>query len=439
MLNDLDKRQRSGGEKSRLDVVAVGRSVADAKRNRTLLLLPGILIAVLAAYFFWTGQADKQQLAVSESVESAEVVTKTPDEKTVNEKAAETAQENAHVSSSGDENSFRLIVEADKLRYKLNKASDKSITLHFENIKWPATTLNLPGWISGVQSTDLNAGTEVLISSPEPFHYVISFSGEQQQKILSLTLTRQQPKAEAAVVTKNDAGKKASSQTQALEKSTVEQTKREKPAIKNVKTMLSLSPAQLDKKTSVEAHQLIRIGKYEEAEKKLWQIVDGYPAARESRILLVTLLLGQQRLQLARQQLQAGLSYYPQDRSLQKLHARMVMAGGDLDSALAILNNMQINVPVDSEHVDLLAVVTQRSGDHQQALQLYHQLVQFDPGRAPWWVGLAISMEALGQASSARAAYLRASRLPIDNAALKDYIQVRLAALPATPESGKKP
>ncbi len=414
MLNDLEQRQRSSDAKPQLEVVPVGRSVVTQKKSWMLSLLVMGLVVMLTvlSYQYWP-HSKKTLISkeVNTSVVDTQVALPTP-------VAVKQEINDLLIESYKNEGGFQLVFIADKLDYQISPIDKTHLKIIIEDVSWSPSRLSLPDWLSEIHSVQNNDGVEITIKSSQPFSYQAQLEVMGNQQNLAVVM-----KTVTAALSQGQQDKTVSR--------TIKPNIEKPAAVVAVKKPRALTSSQLDRKASAEAQQLIHRGSYQQAEQKLWPVVDGYSGAKESRVTLVTLLLGQQRYQLAEQQLDIGLKNYPQERRLLKLDARLSMAQGRLENARDSLLKLPINISVDSEHVDLLAVIYQGLGDHQQALKLYHQLVLFDAEKSQWWVGLGVSMEASGQVSNARAAYLRASRLPIKNEALKQYISQRLAAISA--------
>lgn len=414
MLNDLEQRQRSSDAKPQLDVVPVGRGVVAQKKAWMLPLLVMGLVVILSAvsYQYWL-HSDKTLIGKETNASAGDAQISLPKPLVVQQEI-----NSLLIESYKSEENFQLVFIADKLAYQISPIDKSHLKIIIQDVSWIPGRLSLPDWLSEIHSAQSNDGVEITIKSSQPFSYQAQLEATDNKQKLAVVMK---------IIT--------------AARSQVQQEKTAKRAIKSdivkpaafaaVKKPRALTPSQLDRKASAEAQQLIRRGSYQQAEQKLWPIVDGYSGAKESRVTLVTLLLGQQRYQLAEQQLNIGLKNHPQERRLLKLDARLSMAQGKLENARDSLLKLSVNLSVDSEHVELLAAIYQRLVDHQQALKLYHQLVLFDAEQSSWWVGLGVSMEALGQLPNARAAYLRASRLPVESEALKQYISQRLAAIPA--------
>ena len=101
------------------------------------------------------------------------------------------------------------------------------------------------------------------------------------------------------------------------------------------------------------------------------------------------------------------------------------MEQDDLEGALTLLETRAGDAEADA----LRAALYQRQERHVEAGDLYSTLVGRDASRPTWWMGLGLSLEALGHHRRAVAAYRKASALgPLDGAA-RAWLGERIAAL----------
>jgi MSHA biogenesis protein MshN len=79
----------------------------------------------------------------------------------------------------------------------------------------------------------------------------------------------------------------------------------------------------------------------------------------------------------------------------------------------------------------LLAAIAQRAGQHELAVEQYGAVLQAEPTRALAWVGLGVSLQALGRDAQALAAYRGASQ-GLLSADLRRFVDSRVAGLQST-------
>ena len=107
---------------------------------------------------------------------------------------------------------------------------------------------------------------------------------------------------------------------------------------------------------------------------------------------------------------------------------RALLADGRASEALARLDAAPSASPEASA---LQATALQALGRHRDAILAWTAALDRQPDIAPWWVGLAISLEAEGRTHEALAAYARAGRHGPLEPALADYVRGRVDALSA--------
>lgn len=194
------------------------------------------------------------------------------------------------------------------------------------------------------------------------------------------------------------------------------------------KTSRQLTLAERDKQANQQALQDMRNGRTQVALQQLTQLLDGYPEAHQSRATLIALRISQGQLDQAQQLLSQGLQLAPEQLAFIKLKARILLSQQRPAAAVTELERHQQGEQ-DQEYLALLASAAQRDGQHQRAATLYQQLLQMNDRQAPWWIGLAISQEALNQKNAALNAYWQARELPGISPALKRYAEGRIKQL----------
>lgn len=162
------------------------------------------------------------------------------------------------------------------------------------------------------------------------------------------------------------------------------------------------------------------------AEQRFRQALDLTPGQVEARAELAGLLIASGRHGEAQALLEAGLALAPGQPTLARLRARLLLEAGDLDAAAELLQATRPGLAEAPDHYALLAATEQRRGRHAAAAQLYRQLLEHRPGEGGWWVAYAISLEGLGHADQAVAAYRTALHDRTLAAPLRRYAEERL-------------
>jgi MSHA biogenesis protein MshN len=125
--------------------------------------------------------------------------------------------------------------------------------------------------------------------------------------------------------------------------------------------------------------------------------------------------------------LKDGLALAPGQPALALALARVQAQQGLADDALATLE--QHAVP-GAEAQGLRGGVLARRADYAGALGAYEAAARAQPQNSLWWLGLGVSLEALGEPARARIAFGKAQALGLAREDLSQYVQERLLALP---------
>ncbi len=190
------------------------------------------------------------------------------------------------------------------------------------------------------------------------------------------------------------------------------------------------SPAEVAEAAYAGALEAARHGELPAAIDALETLLERHGDHRGARESLATLLAGTGREVEARTVLHEGLERSPGHLPFLRLQARLLAGAGELDAAVGLLEQAVTGARDDAQLLALLAALYQRQGRHAESVRRYSEALALQPGQAPWWAGLAIGLEARGDAEQARQAYAaaleRGSAL-VPN--LRAYVAGRLAAL----------
>lgn len=149
-------------------------------------------------------------------------------------------------------------------------------------------------------------------------------------------------------------------------------------------------------------------------------------AARE---LLANLYLRTGRDAEAFMVLKAGLDADPQYLPFAMMYARTLVEQGQLPVARQVLEHSLLYAGNNADYQALLAAVEQRLGDHAAAVTRYMQALELKKQQGAWWVGMGISLEALGRLTEAGQAYRAARISPGLSTELIAYVESRLKEL----------
>jgi len=189
----------------------------------------------------------------------------------------------------------------------------------------------------------------------------------------------------------------------------------------------SVSPRQRADNLYRQAASLLQQGHASQGLKALRQALALLPHHHESRQALALLQAGDGDLAGAVGLLRQGLALVPGQRELRLTLARLQLAQHQAGPAYQTLSaEPPIGNTDDPELHDLLAVTLQQLGRHQEAVRHYLDCLRSDPGEPRWLIGLAISLQALGQPAQAAQAYGRALELGALTPAQEAFVRQQL-------------
>lgn len=194
------------------------------------------------------------------------------------------------------------------------------------------------------------------------------------------------------------------------------------------------APTALGPKTSAvaraanayqEAQDWVRSGRSDAALSSAQEALALDPNLNGARYLAITVALERKQLDVAGGLIDAGLQLDAQDSYLAYLQARYLLARGQGDQALRLL---QTRERLPAEAWGLKAGLLVRNGLHEQAVAAYEQALRSRPTNSTWWLGLGLALDAQGNKSTAREAFNRASTLGTLRADLQAWVEQRLAS-----------
>jgi len=153
------------------------------------------------------------------------------------------------------------------------------------------------------------------------------------------------------------------------------------------------------------------------------------PSHNKSRELLAGIYIKNSRIVEARTLLQYGMRISPTHTIFAKLYARILMDQNDNITAISVLLRNPPSQRADVDYHALLAALYQKNDQHHKAATLYSQLLKLRETNGVWWLGMAISLEALGNQSQAKLAYEKAGKSGNLSKGLYQYSHQRMTAL----------
>lgn len=152
------------------------------------------------------------------------------------------------------------------------------------------------------------------------------------------------------------------------------------------------------------------------------------PRHAGARVAQAGLLIGQSRTDEAMALLKEGVALAPAQPQLSLMLARMHAERQDWPTAADTLKAASAHASDNAEFQGLYAAILQRAGRHGDAVERYGLALRLAPNRSVWWMGLAISLEEIGQADAARTAFHRAKAIGLPEGA-SAYVEARIKQL----------
>jgi MSHA biogenesis protein MshN len=199
---------------------------------------------------------------------------------------------------------------------------------------------------------------------------------------------------------------------------------------------LSVQPSSKyrDEKVREQASLLMTEKRWTEAEQLLLQALEQYPNYHESRQLLFNLYAKQKNKVAAEAVLMQLTNLSDTRRTL--LRARLATEMQQWEQAAVLLEKNLLGAGGNLEYIALLAAVYHQLGRYQDAVGQYQQLLGIDNRNAAYWLGLAVSFDAVADKAGA----LRAFRYVRLHGGLdittNDYVEQRINALSAATTAG---
>lgn len=170
------------------------------------------------------------------------------------------------------------------------------------------------------------------------------------------------------------------------------------------------------------------------AELRLAQALAEYPDAHASRLRLAALLYGRGALGQTRAVLQQGIELAPEHADLRLTLARLLAEQQRFAAALQQLNETQPTFADNLDYYSLQAEVARRSGQCQQAIETYQQLLTHTRVGA-WWLGLGLCQRELGEEYGA--AFMQARASADLGSASQQFVEQQLKQLQQREQHGQ--
>ena len=154
-----------------------------------------------------------------------------------------------------------------------------------------------------------------------------------------------------------------------------------------------------------------------------------YPGHHAARQALVGLLLDGKQYAEAEQVLQEGIRLSPSQIGFVMTLARLQVNRDDNAGAIGTLRASQEYAKGSADYLAFLAALLQRQGTHAGAIEQFQSALRLRPDAGVWWLGLGMSLQAIGRIADAQEAYRRARATNSLNPELASFAEQRLRQL----------
>lgn len=151
------------------------------------------------------------------------------------------------------------------------------------------------------------------------------------------------------------------------------------------------------------------------------------PRHEAARQTLVGLLIENKRMDEATGELQQALTLDARQPALAMLLARLQIERGG--SGIEVLLRTLPYAAGDADYHGFLAAALQRQGRHREAAEQYQAALRGMPGKAVWWMGLGISLQAEKRNAEALDAFRRAQGSGTLSQELQGFVERKIAQL----------
>lgn len=178
-----------------------------------------------------------------------------------------------------------------------------------------------------------------------------------------------------------------------------------------------------------EGRKLYQEGRVKQGLEKIAEAVQREPEHVRARTTLAVLLLEQGKNAMAKKVLAEGLSVKPDQSEWAKVLGRALYSEDRLEQAKTVLESASPPLSDDPDYHALYAGVLQAVEDHARAAIVYRNLLKYGGDNGTWWLGLAMSLEAMARDNDAIVAYRNALNAPEMNPDSAEFIKRRLQSL----------
>ena len=181
--------------------------------------------------------------------------------------------------------------------------------------------------------------------------------------------------------------------------------------------------AELEYRVALQAQ---RQGNAEQAVASLRAALQDAPEHAAARQTLAALLIETRRFDEAEEVLRKGTELLPTRLASTLAWARLKVERNQAPAALELLQKYAATGERSADYQGFAGALLNRSGRAAEAVERYQAATRLAPSEGRWWAGLGIALDAAGQTTEAREAYLKARSLPGLPADLAQHIEQRL-------------
>lgn len=192
---------------------------------------------------------------------------------------------------------------------------------------------------------------------------------------------------------------------------------------------VQLSPEQQKDLLKNKAQKAESLGRLDQAVGYWQQIRQLEPSLSEAYLELSRLAQARQNDAAAVQILEQASAAGVQDPKLSMALAALALKQQNWDKALSYLQ-YEPDIFNYTDFYALKAAALQKTSEHAQAIQVFQQLARQQPQQPRWWLGMALSYDAMSQSEQALHAYRQVAVNGFGLSAQSlDYVKKRIAAL----------
>lgn len=423
VLKDLDKRQKNDnssqsateGLKPRYRR-GMGLAALGLKKIVLILIIIVAIVALIVGLFWHTSghqeqaqkskqkssQAEKQaaKQKTSQSSQQQKQTEQKTKQKPEKPKPAQVVSAKVHIEKKHHTQVILGLTRTIQYKIEHKNGEKRQIILHLHNTQAKALGLSLPKTLSALTrvTQDNRSGDQLdlhfyLQNGAKLKHIQLDKSKDPIQLVLNFVLPKEQH--------------------QKLKQSILAITRAHHHYQQN----------QRAKQAYQQAVQPLQKGEFNKAEKQLVHVVHHHPHFLKARVTLVKVLLKNNKLQQAYQYLQHALKERPDDVSLIMLKARYYYQQNKMNKALSVLESIDPpSIKKHPQYYAFTAALQRQLGNDSVAGQLYHQLLELDPDRSVWWLGLGLSYKDSQQYNWAKQAFQKALNTGNLNPKLRAYV-----------------